>query len=963
MIAKLKYTVFLILGLLFISILSSLNIKESELEESFKNPPESARAHTWWHWVDGNISKEGITKDLESFKTIGLSGFQLFDVGLKLPHGGTVFNSKEYHDKLSYTISEAQRLGLEMGINCTSGWSSTGGPWIEPENSMKMLVWSEQELNAKTSLPFQLNLPELTEQQKKYDFYKDIAVIAFPKTKNSEYRIANWEAKSLNDLNTKADKFVPSVEKAPLDAIIKLDDVLILTDKMDASGKLNWTPPSNDWTILRIGYTTTGAHTKPASKGGMGLEIDKLSKTAVNVHWNALLDKIIADTNGKKAFTTILIDSYEVGGQNWTDGFETTFKNKVGYDILPRLLCATGRVLESTEYSERVLWDIRKLVADEMFKNYYMFFKEKCHQHGLQLATEPYGSGSFDAAQVAKITDLPMTEFWHKEKPWKQRDLWQWTSLIVPSAAHLSGKSIVGAEAFTRIAGDWTAHPYNMKVVGDNAFTMGVNRYYFHTSAHQPWSDNIKPGMTMGRFGTNIHRNNTWYYQSTEWLNYIARCQLIMQTGTFQADVLMMYGDERGFNNFIDGKERLDINLIDGYKFDLAGIDSLNGLDVDENGTITVSYEGKKISTTYKILHLKRDLLMRLESIKKLGELAEKGAIIIAQKPIRTPGLETDTKAKAVFNQLIVKYWDSGLIKQPESYMKSIKKLTPDCQLPKDMAYSHHRIGTSDFYFVSNQSYDAKNANCIFRVSGMQPELWNAETGKITNSPNWKQLDNGTTSVDLDLTPAESIFVVFRNKTKEKGGSSLVLKYKDVQTIDGDWNLTFDKNFGPKETITLKNLIPWNTHTNEEVKYYSGTATYKTSFTYKPTKGNSPIQLDLGTVEVIAKVKLNGKDLGVLWKPPFQTDITDVVKKGVNELEIEVTNLWPNRLIGDAQYPNFKNAAGKTYTSFPEWTTNGEGIPKSSKRKTFSAYNHYDAKATLLTSGLIGPVKIIKKTD
>ncbi|MDN3663984.1 glycosyl hydrolase [Algibacter miyuki] len=942
------------ISLIFLLILSSCSAQNG-LEKAFVNPPESAGAHTWWHWVNGNVTKEGITKDLESFKKVGLSGFQLFDVGLRIPHGGTVFNSKEYHDKVAFAIAEADRLGLEMGINSASGWSSTGGPWIKPKNSMKVLVWSEKEIHKKTTSPIYLELPELNKIQKEFYFYEDIAILAFPKPKNAAYRISNWEAKSLTDLKAKADEFTPTSKKAPKEAIIKLSDVVILTDKMDANGKLNWTPPSDNWTVVRIGYTTTAAKTRPASKGGIGLELDKLSKEAVTIHWEALLDKTTEDAKGSKAYTTILIDSYEVGHQNWTDNFEDAFQEKRGYDLTPRLLCATGRIIESNEYSERVLWDFRKTVADEMYENYFKFFKEKCHENGLKLATEAYGSGSFDAPEVSKLVDIPMTEFWHKDKAKGQRNIWKWTSHISSSAAHLSGRSVVGAEAFTRMKGDWSVHPYNLKIIGDKAFTEGINRYYFHTSAHQPWNDNIKPGMTMSRFGSNIHRNNTWFYKSKPWLDYIARCQFIMQTGTNQADALVMYGDERGFNNFLGKVERLDFDFLEGYKFDVAGIDSLDDLSVGENGEIRVSYEGKLLDTRYRILSLKRDLLMRIESIKKLGKLAQDGAIVIAQKPIRTPGIETNPNATKEFNELVKKYWDSGLIHLPSTYKKSLSAVTPDCKLPLGMEYAHHKIDNSDFYFVSNQCYDANKGTCTFRVTGKQPELWDPETGKISKNLNWKQLKNGTTEVQLDMTSAQSIFVVFQKETKKTRGTFNSPTYKTIQNINGDWNVTFNENFGTNETILFKKLTPWNEHTNEDIKYYSGTATYKTNFEFDTSKKKKSILIDLGQVAVIAEVKLNGKDLGTLWKPPFQIEIKDVLKKGENTLEVKVTNLWPNRLIGDAQYPNFNNS-NKT---LPSWLMDGTGIPATSKRKTYAAHNHYKADAKLLNSGLMGPVKIL----
>ena len=485
------------------------------IEKEFFNPPDWAKPHTWWHFVDGHVSKEGITKDMESWKEVGIGGFQHFMIGWRIPFGGVEYNSPEFHKYMAHAMSEADRLGLEAAFNSAAGWSSTGGPWVKPEHSMKMIVWSETKIKGGSELTIQLPLPKLNKKQQAYNFYREIAVIAFPTPKNDQYRLPSWEAKSLTELRARSDKFIPTFEEAPLDAVIAAADVQNISNKMDDNGLLIWDAPKGNWTVLRIGFTTTGATTKPGTKGGLGLEIDKMSREAADVHWDELVEKMIEDADGKKALQTILIDSYEVGHQNWTDDFPKLFESKNNYDIIPNLLCMTGRIVQSTDYTERFLWDVRKTVSEFTYQNYFLYFKEKSHQRGLLLACEPYGTGSFDASKVAKMTDLTMTEFWIRETPWFRRNLWEWTGQIVSSAAHLTGKSVVGAEAFTRMQGDWTAHPYHMKIVGDRALANGVNRYLFHTSVHQPWNDDVKPGFTMGQFGTQFHRNNTWFYRAT----------------------------------------------------------------------------------------------------------------------------------------------------------------------------------------------------------------------------------------------------------------------------------------------------------------------------------------------------------------------------------------------------------------------------------------------------------------
>jgi hypothetical protein len=956
-----KNTQHFLLTILFVSFFFHSCVDSIETE--FKNPPDWAKPHTWWHWVDGNVSKEGITKDMEAWKTVGIGGFQHFSLGWRIPFGGIDYNSPEYHENMVHAFNEAERLGLEAAFNSASGWSCTGGPWITPEHSMKMIVWSETKIKGGSEKSIELQLPDLNEKQQAYNFYRDIAVMAFPTPQNDQYRLENWEAKSLTDLKARSDKFIPTFVQAPRDAVIAVEDVQNITDEMDSNGVLAWDAPDGNWTVLRIGYTTTAATTKPPAKGGLGLEIDKMSRTAADIHWDELVEKIILDANGKKALTTILIDSYEVGHQNWTDDFPQLFKSHCKYDIIPNLLCMTGRIVESTDYTERVLWDVRNTVAELTYQNFFLYFKEKCQQQGFLLACEPYGTGSFDALKVAKIADLKMTEFWIRETPWFRRNLWEWTGQVVSSAAHLTGDRVVGAEAFTRMQGDWTAHPYSMKIKGDRAFANGVNRYIFHSSVHQPFNDMVKPGITMGQFGTQFHRNNTWFSKSKEWLTYISRCQYLMQKGNYVSDILVLYGDDQGFVNFIGQNEPVDMAYISGYRFDLGEIGTLENLSVDNDGMIRVSHNGTLLENRYKLLLLKRADLMKVESVELLGKLARQGAKIFAPRPKQTPGLTNSTKGDEQLLKLIEKYWDSGLISTPDQYDLALAKIQPDCELPDSTEYCHHTIDGNSYYFVSNQTYTARKMNCRFRVTGKLPEIWHPETGDIYPAPSWKTTAGGRTEVDLDLTEAESIFVVFRKKTSKKSGSTPSPTYKEITQLGNSWNVSFDKHYVPKGQITLDKLIPLNEHTDFDVSHFSGTATYKTTF--QVVKVDQPMFIDLGDVQVIAEIKLNGKKLKTLWKPPFRVEISDVVQSGENNLEIKVTNLWVNRLIGDEYFPAWdgrnngaKKKRGTFYDSFPNWLVNGDPMPKDDK-KAFSAWCHWTKDDKLLKSGLIGPVKII----
>jgi hypothetical protein len=577
---------------------------------------------------------------------------------------------------------------------------------------------------------------------------------------------------------------------------------------------------------------------------------------------------------------------------------------------------------------------------------------------------ESYGWGPFEASRVAQIADIPVTEFWQNKAhdPWADALGFQWTAQMMSSAAHLTGKKVVGAEAYTRMKGDWKMHPYVMKVRGDRAFARGINRLIFHSAAHNPLRDEVKPGMTMGQFGFQGARNNTWFYDSKVWKEYIARCQSIFQQGEYVSDFLYLYGDERGFNCFYKEKE-LSEPWLPGHKFNLADLGTLDRLFVDKNGKIRVTYKGETLPNSYEMLVMKRTVLMTPDTAEKLGALVEKGATVYCDRPVRTPRLKDFDKNDAALNALLKKYWDSGKIRSLSELDAGIQSITPDCEMADQMQYAHHKVGDADFYFVSNQSYDSREEKVTFRIAGRLPELWDPETGETMPAPNWRITKDGRTQVELELDPADSVFVVFRKPTEQAEKVSPKIEYREVGKITGNWTVTFDPAFGPKEAQTFAELVAWNEHSNEDIKYFSGTAAYRK--TIQVSDPNEELYLDLGDVQIMARVLVNGKDLGVLWKPPFRVNLSGALRKGKNELEVRVTNLWVNRLIGDAALPEtgkrskWKNEA---YERFPDWVLNGTPIPEG-HRRTFAPWNHYDKGGELVPSGLLGPVRVMKRIE
>ena len=480
-------------------------VSAEELAEQFLNPPASAKPHTWWHWMNGNISKEGITADLEAMAKAGIGGAQIFNVGEGIPPGAIRFNSPEWIDMVKHAHIEAKRLGLELCIHNCAGWSSSGGPWNTPENSMKIIVTSEMQVKGPAKVT---DIP--SQPKANLGFYRDIVVLAFPTP-------AAGDAKTkIQNLNSKIfiNRSVIDYEKPeelPIEMVIRQDAVIDLTGKFETNG---WNAPEGDWTIMRIGYTSNGRKNHPAQPEGTGLECDKLSKEAVKAHWDGhvalILDAIKESGISKDAgINNVLIDSYEVGTQNWTDGLEKEFKKRAGYSITKFMPVFAGRIVGSSEITERFLWDFRRIVADMFAEAYSEYFGELAHKEGLLYSSEPYGNCPSDDIQYGSFCDIPMGEFWQNSG----HSVDMGNAKLAASIAHVYGKKFVGAEAFTAApdGGKWLKDPYAMKAQGDAGYCGGINRMIYHRYAHQPWTEPTRyPGMTMGQWGTHFERTLTW---------------------------------------------------------------------------------------------------------------------------------------------------------------------------------------------------------------------------------------------------------------------------------------------------------------------------------------------------------------------------------------------------------------------------------------------------------------------
>ena len=1092
-----------VVSFIYIILLMSFGIIQlsysQNLEEGFKNPPESAKPRTWWHWTNSNITREGITKDLEWMKRAGIGGFQLADVAAgqgQAVEKKILFRSPEWLEAVRHAAAEADRLNLEMTMFSSAGWSLTGGPWVKPEQAMKKLVWSE--INLKGPQKFNGLLPGIPTNegpirnsgrsvQTGTPFSADFLVLAFPTPDdetdiqslnpvittsggdisvkelldddlNSSVRIRSGKDKkivwiqfsfekpvtvkaitlanrsgipvgvlkagnSVAELNTiavlpgpqlyragkvetisfpatTANYFRLEFTGAPMrpndvmaETVTKPDSAYIfselklhtgarinrwedkagfshlftyepvasndvpkassvdpskiinLTSMMQADGKLLWNVPAGNWTIMRFGYSLTGSKNRPAVPSGLGYEVDKLSREhslSYIKEFTGPLKNTMGSLYGK-SMQYILLDSWEAGMQNWTDKMIEEFAERRGYDPTPYLPCLTGRVIESSEISDRFLWDFRRTLADMFAENHFKTITEYLHDQGIKTYGEVSGVSLEileDALLCKKYVDIPMGEFWRGVM---HPDLMYYQDVRgAASAAHIYGKNIVGAESFT---GGGFDSPYTLKKTGDYWFAQGINRIIFHTSAHQPLD--TKPGNTM--VGTHINRNITWAEQSEPFMKYLARNSFMLQQGLFVADLVYLLNEGAPSTMPIWGSG-LSPAPPEGFDYDYINADALIN-------RMTISAEGKlnlPDGMSYEVLVLPNTDRMTLHVLRKIHGLVAGGATVTGMKPSGTPGLSGFPGSRREFDELVFDLWGDldGISRTQRSFGKGKviwgmpltvilknKGVQRDAEFncsSEKVSWIHRRTKDADIYFVVNRADTTMDLNISFRTAGREAELWDPVSGEIM--PSNYSVSAGRTNVRLQAGELKSLFVVFRNKTDIKTRTIPARESVLLTTLTGPWEINFPAGMGAPEKAEFANLESWTSSTEEGIKYFSGTARYKKTITAPKVwfTEQTKIILDLGMVCDLAEVTINGQPAGVLWVAPFRTDVTGLLKKGLNTLEIKVTNQWTNRLAGDQLIADPANKILK------------------SQLRVFGGRGLND-------SGLLGPVTILKE--
>ena len=961
-----------------------------QLESIFANPPAAVRPSGYWWWFNNLVDKAGITRDLEEFKAKGLGGVLLicsangYGVG-PMPNGPT-FLSPEWLELYRHALKEAARLQLEVGVNFCPGWDM-GGPWITPENSGRWFLQSQLSVTGPQKFSGPLPLPGNRDgydskphfNTKKYlnlPFekldYRDTAIVAFREPESGASKLGGERNKSLpaksNRQDANADVSASTVmgqtlvpwTALPDDQPTPVQAVVDLTAKVH-EGRLDWEVPAGTWTVVRTGHRMTGQRVNMEMPGSVGYEVDWLSAVATDQQFEHL-GKVLLDAAGPLAGKTLRYfhtDSFEDGYPNWTATMLTQFKKYRGYDATPYLPVFAGRMVGSAEISDRFLHDYRKTVADCMADNNYGRFAELSHRHGLEIQAEAAGpswSGTMcmDALKNLGRCDRPMGEFW-QDNTYVVNGQNQ-VGKTAATAAHIYGRKTASAEAFTSLLlPHWGDTPAAMKPIADRAFCEGINRFVFCLMTATRPSDGL-PGFECGA-GTHFNPNVTWWQMGAgPLLEYVNRCQALLQSGLFVADVLYYNGDWAP--NLVEPKH-VDPSLGQGYDYDVCNAEVLLTRLSVKKGRIVLP-DGM----SYRLLMLPEKKQMPLEAAQKIKQLVAAGATVVGPRPESDPGLKNYPACDAKVKKIGDEVWsdcDGQRVTQRTYgkgrviWGKTLREILLADGIPPDFSVSsagpnvfidfiHRTSDGAEIYFLANRNHRAESVEATFRVAGKKPELWNAVTGERRDLAVFSQR-NGVTRVPLEFEPDGSMFIVFHKSGSVKDLSTAkdFTTLKPLQEISGPWMVQFDPQWfyptdglsgdSAKGLIGFEQLDDWSKRPEPAVRHFSGTAVYEKTFTL-PDSAHSEIWLDLGEVRELAEVTVNGQSCGVSWCAPWRVNVTGAVKPGANQLQIEVVNCWPNRLVGDAKLPK-------------------------EQRQTHTNVRKITQKTPLMKSGLLGPVRLL----
>ncbi len=1010
------------------------NPSYEEMARVFADPFGHVRTGVYWYWLSGNFSTEGVVKDLQAMKSVGIDRAYIGDIGVDgMARGAGRTFSPQWWDAIGAALKTASELDIEMGIFNSPGWSQSGGPWVTPERAMRYLASSSVTVSGPAKFSEKLPVPGTG---KAAEEFRDVKVVAYPEPPEGDHQtldfgeegkdlpkdspvsfsfkfdqpatlrslviettpspvvaegtvwagggadpareVAHFKVNRFNpDINVGFIPYAPTVVSLPeiktqeLSVVLKSNrkgagvrritvsqrpqidsfyektlaklhqtphpmwteyqwpseppvsdpsflvdpsSVVDLSDKMAADGTLTWDVPEGNWVILRTGMTPTGQKNAPAVPEATGYETDKMSREHIQYHFDSMLGEILKrfPEEDTKSLKYAVLDSYEVGGQNFTDAFFEKFEKEFGYDPTPYLPAFFGTVVGDPEKSDRFLWDLRRFVADEIAYSYVGGLRDASNEHGLKTWLECYGHWGFcgEFLQYGGQSNEVAGEYW------SEGTLGDIENRIASSCGHIYGKRQIWAESNTAAGEPFGRSPVNMKVRTDRFFSEGINSTLLHLYVQQP--DERVPGMNAW-FGNEFNRHNTWFTMMDLFTGYLKRSNYLLQQGVPVSDVLYFIGEDAPKMMGVTDPE-----IPAGFQYDFINAEVIESALTVKNGKLVLPNGAE-----YRVLILPQLETMRPELLRRIMKLVEEGAIVMGPKPKRSPSLQNYPEADREVQEMADRLWGKtdgvqwksrrfgeGLIvcgkKSVRDLLGKAGEMHPDCEWPDgtNLVYCHRRLENADVYFVANQSQEPiDNIPVTFRaVAGKLPECWDPVSGTRRDLSRWLTVESGKrVTVPLSFAPQQSYFIVFAKDTEKKSSNGENFPAGEtVAELTGPWTVTFKTDEirrGPREPVVFETLSDWARSENPEVRDFSGDAVYKIAAYLPQTAPEKRIVLQLGKVCEMARVRVNGVPVGGVWTFPYELDITSAAKPGQNEIEVEVVNCWQSRLSADGRLP------------------------------------------------------------
>jgi len=870
--------------------------QDNSFANNFKSPPNSSKPKLYWWWLNGDVDSLRLKEELQLMKNAGIGGVDIFEIGVYpednpnwMIKTGPPFMSEAFLKNLKAALNKASELNMEVGMSVASSWNA-GGNWVRPEHAAKTLYSSKTEISVSTSFGSTLRFPEIPandprgrsrlikfDKNNKPVYYEEVTILAIPK----------------------------SPEK-----LLDTTRILNLTHYFDPkTEKLNWKPQVGEWEVYRYICANSGEHLFLPSPNSVGPIIDHYDSLATKAHMTYFIDRLkplVGGDFGNSAFKYLYLASYEATDFAWSAGLPEKFRSLNGYDVYKFIPLLFNNKNYDPALTETFRHDLRKTFSEMMINNHYRKAKEICNSNGLKIISEAGGPGVYnipvETLKALGSLDVPRGEFWYKtEKINKDGVDIMWLVKEIAAASHIYKLGMVEEEAFTSMK-NWQEGPMDLKIIADRAFCEGMNRLVIHGFAHNPIA-NIYPGV--GYFaGTHYNDKQIWWPKVKPFHEYLARISYVLQNSSFVADVLYYYGED--IPNLVPPKNTT-FKAGKGLDYEVINTEVLLRDLVVENGEWVLPGVGK-----YKVLSIGSKNRIGTAVKKRLDEWRRQGGIIMETNTI------TDLKIQRDFTY---KNEGQGLLD-----------------------FIHYQKKGLDFYLVRNTTSNWVKEKCSFRQGQATPEIWDPVSGNILAVSSFDNVEKHT-NLDITLAPFATTFIVFDHEA-QLGKKAITpkpdLNLARTDTLKGQWQVSFSEKWGGPKWIIFESLASWTLNSNEGVKYYSGNATYTKNFDIENSRKSTPerVFLDLGGLSKIASVWVNSKPLGITWTPPFRYDITDVVVTGKNTVQIEVGNVWSNRLTGDA-------ALNQSFTS-----TNLKIARRGKPNLSWD-------QMPLVPSGLLGPVTIL----